>query len=89
VEYLGIKISRDGKVKEKVKHQINKTNRVVKCLNNTIWKNKHLSVDTKSKIYKSVVRTITTYTAETRPETTMTQRILKTAEMEALRKITN
>jgi hypothetical protein len=30
-----------------------------------------------------------TCTAETRPETTMTQRILKIAEMEVLRKITN
>lgn len=32
VEYLGIKISSDGKIEEEVRH------RVAGCLNDTIWK---------------------------------------------------
>jgi hypothetical protein len=39
VECLGIKISSDEKVEEEEK-------RVAGCLTNTIWKNKHLAIDT-------------------------------------------
>jgi hypothetical protein len=40
----GIKISGDGKIEEEIKHQMNKANRAAGCLNDTIWKNKHISV---------------------------------------------
>jgi hypothetical protein len=62
---------------------------VAGCLNDTIWKNKHLSVDTRRRIYKSEVRPMMTCTDERRPERTMTQRILETAEIKIFRKITN
>ena len=49
--------------------------------------NKHLRKETKVRIYKSVVRPILTYTAETRPETAKTTQILEAAEMRTLRRI--
>ncbi|XP_056642629.1 uncharacterized protein LOC130449021 [Diorhabda sublineata] len=42
----------------------------------------------KTRIYKVVIRPIMTYTAETRPDTSKTQRMLETAEMRILRRIT-
>uniref|UniRef100_A0A6P7G326 Uncharacterized protein LOC114333346 n=1 Tax=Diabrotica virgifera virgifera TaxID=50390 RepID=A0A6P7G326_DIAVI len=46
-------------------------------------------METKTRIYKSPIRPIMTYTAETRADTAKTQRLLETAEMKVLRKITN
>jgi hypothetical protein len=40
----GIKISGDGKIEEEIKHQTNKANRAAGCLNDTIWKNKYISL---------------------------------------------
>jgi hypothetical protein len=48
-------------VEEEVKHQINKASRVAPCLNRTIWKNKHLSVNTKSRSYNGIVRPMRTH----------------------------
>ena len=42
---------------------------------------------TKSKIYKTAIRPIMTYTAETRPKTAKTKRLLETTEMKVLRGI--
>lgn len=42
----------------------------------------------KSRIYKFAIRSLMTYTAETRPDTTQTKKLLETSEMRILRKIT-
>ena len=62
-----------------VKHQAAKPLRISGCLNDTIWNNKHLRKEVKVRIYKSVVRPILTYAAETRPETAKTTQILEAA----------
>ena len=64
-----------------------KAARTATCLNNTIWSNKHMGIETKSRIYKAAIRPILTYTAETRPETSKTKQILETTEMKVVRKI--
>ena len=46
-----------------------------------------MRIETKARIYKATIRAIMTYTAETRPKTTKTRRILKTTEIKILRKI--
>ena len=72
-----------------VKHQAAQALRSSACLNDTIWNNKHLRKEAKVRIYKSVVRPILTYAAETRPETAKTTQILEAAEMRTLRRISN
>ena len=48
-----------------VRHQAIKASRISGCLNETIWSNKYLRNEAKVRIYKSVVRPIPTYAAET------------------------
>ena len=45
------------------------------------WRNKYVTVESKIKIYKAVVRPIMTYGAETRAATTKTKQLLRTTEM--------
>lgn len=49
--------------------------RVAGCLNDTVWKNKHIDID------KTVIKPIIIYTAETRPDTTKTKMLLETSVM--------
>lgn len=58
------------------------------CLNNIIWKNKYIKTKVKSRIYKSAIKPLMTYTAETKPDTVQTKRLLGTNEMRILRRIT-
>ncbi|XP_044749727.1 uncharacterized protein LOC123310328 [Coccinella septempunctata] len=92
-EPLRGKLEVDGKV---IKHessfgylsQVARANKVAGCLNNTIWKNRNLRMETKTPIYKTTIRPIMIYTAETRPDTFKTRRLLETTEMRVLRRIT-
>lgn len=86
-KYLGIELCGFGDVESEVRQQVNKALRTAGCLNDTIWNNKHLRTETKARIYKAAIRPIMTYTAETRPDTTKTKRLLETCEMKVLRKI--
>ena len=47
----------------------------------------HFFSEAKARIYKTAIRPILTYAAETRPETSKTKRILETAEMKIARRI--
>ncbi|XP_030766597.1 uncharacterized protein LOC115890494, partial [Sitophilus oryzae] len=68
-KYLGIELSGYGDIEIEVRQQTTKAMRVAGCLNDTIWKNKYVGVEIKSRIYKAIIRPIMTYTAETRPYT--------------------
>ena len=59
------------------------------CLNETIWSNKYLRNEAKVRIYKSIVRPVLTYAAETRTDTAKTVQMSEVTEMKALRRITN
>lgn len=39
------------------------TNRAAACLNNPIWRNKHIRMETKLRIYKAATKPVMTYTA--------------------------
>lgn len=65
---LGIDLSNYWNVKNGVLQQVNKANRVAGCLGDTIWRNKHLSLKIKSRIYKSTIWPIITYYSETRQD---------------------
>ena len=85
--YLGTEISSNRDLNLEVKQHILKGTRIAGCLNNVIWKNKHMSVDSKTKIYKTCVRPVFTYGIEARADTTVTQQLLQTAEMRVIRAI--
>lgn len=85
--YLGIEISSSGDVAAEVRRQTIKASRIAGCLNDTIWRNKHIGIEVKSRIYKATIRPIMTYTAETRPTTAKTKQLMESAEMKVARKI--
>uniref|UniRef100_A0AAR5PIR3 Reverse transcriptase domain-containing protein n=1 Tax=Dendroctonus ponderosae TaxID=77166 RepID=A0AAR5PIR3_DENPD len=85
--YLRVELSGFGDTEAEVRYQATKAIRIAGCLN-AIWCNRRMGTDSKSRIYKIVVRPMMTYTAETRPETMKTKRLLETAEMKILRRIT-
>lgn len=85
MEYLGTIPFSYGVLEIEVKNQVEKTEKVEEILNNTIWRNKHISTEIKCRIYKATVASLITYTAEIRPDATNTQRLLKTAGLRILR----
>ena len=56
--YLGSNITSDGEVKDKVKSHIGKAARAFGCLQRSIFKNCHLSVETKRKVYGAAVLSV-------------------------------
>jgi hypothetical protein len=86
MKYLGIRLSSYGNMEDESKEQVTKANKVTCCLNDTIWRKKYIKKETKSRIYKAVVRLIKTYTAKIGPDTAISQRILDAAEMTVLGK---
>ena len=86
-EYLEIIASSSRNTYDEVKTQVNKAARVSGCLHHTIWKNKHMSITSKARIYRTAVRPILTYAAETRADTNRTKRALRTTEMRVLQAI--
>ena len=86
-KYLGIELSGYGDVEAEVREQTTRATKIAGCLNATIWRNKNIGIEAKSRIYKTAIRPIMTYTAETRPETAKTKRLLETTEIKVLRGI--
>ena len=87
IEYLGVKITSYGDTYEECEDLITKTNRVAGCLNNLIWYNKNIRIETKSRIYKTVVRPMLTYSSETAAITSKIKNKMASCEMKILRKI--
>ena len=70
-----------------VRHQTNNAGRISGILRDVTWRNKYVTVESKIKIYKAVVRPIMTCGAETRAATTKTKQLLRTTEMNTMRAI--
>lgn len=86
-KYLGIHISSSRRLIDEVRTQVFKASRISGYLRDVIWKNKYLNIESKVKIYKTCVRPIMTYGADTRADTSQTKRLMRTAEMNTLRAI--
>ena len=84
---LVMEVSSFGDVEAEVRGQAMKAARTTACLNNIKWNNRYIGIEVKSRIYKSAIRPILTYTAETRPETSKTRQILEATEIKVVRKI--
>ena len=86
--YLGVKISAHENLLNSLRNQIYRSLRIAGALRTTIWQNRYMSTQSKIRIYKTCVRPIMTYAAETRADTAETKRMLRTNEMKVLRTIT-
>ncbi|XP_050447499.1 uncharacterized protein LOC126849579 [Cataglyphis hispanica] len=86
-KYLGVEISSNQDRKKEVQGQIDKAARISGCLKEIIWRNKHMKREAKVKIYKTCVRPIMTYAAETRADIRKTKSMVRTTEMRTLRAI--
>ena len=86
-KYFGSIISSNRNTYMEVRHQTNNSARISGLLRDVTWRNKYMTVESKIKIYKAVVRPIMTYSAETRADTTKTKQLLRTTEMNTLRAI--
>lgn len=53
--YLGVEISGYGDVETEVREQTNKAVRIAAYFNNRIWRNKHMAIEPKSRIYKATM----------------------------------
>ena len=85
--YLGVEISSNGNLREEVKTQVTKGTRISGCLNNLIWRNRYMSAESRVRIYKTSVRPVLTYAAESRADTISTQQLLKKTEIRIIRTI--
>ncbi|KAK9881036.1 hypothetical protein WA026_014379 [Henosepilachna vigintioctopunctata] len=86
--YLGVELTSSGGIDNDITEQIMRANKIAGSLNDLIWTNNHLNVSTKSRIYKTTLRPILTYMAETKSDSDKTTRILDKTEMKILRRIT-
>ncbi|GJQ83541.1 hypothetical protein Trydic_g10893 [Trypoxylus dichotomus] len=70
--YLGVEITNSKNLQQEVRAQINKASRTSGYLRSLI-----LSTESKARIYKTVVRPILTYAAETRADTTKVKNMMR------------
>ena len=85
-KYLSVTITSSRKKEAKAQTLI--ASLISGYLRDIIWRNKYMSVDSKTRIYKTCVRPIMTYAIETRAENATKKRLLRTTEMITLRGIT-
>jgi hypothetical protein len=83
-KYLGAEMSADRNLTQEVWNQLSKATRISGCLREIIWHNAYMSTESKIRIYKTCMRPILTYAAETRAETSKTKQLLRSAEMRVL-----
>lgn len=83
--YLGVETASDRNISREVRTQADKAARISGCLRDSIWRN--LCTRSKVRIYRTCIRPILTYAAETREETSKTKKIIRTTEMKILRTI--
>ena len=87
INYLGVKITSYKDLTSEVSTQANKAACVAGCLRDVIWRNKHMNIRSKVRIYKTCVRPLLTYGIETRADTKQTEQIVTKTEMSTLRSI--
>ncbi|XP_055389920.1 uncharacterized protein LOC129618916 [Condylostylus longicornis] len=88
-KYLGVNITSSRGNETETCAQAGKAAAISGYLRDVIWKNKYMLIENKVRIYKTCIRPILTYAAETRADTSKTKQRLRTTEMQTLRQICN
>ncbi|XP_014614642.1 PREDICTED: uncharacterized protein LOC106792660 [Polistes canadensis] len=87
-KYRGRKITSNRNLKEKVEDQTTRASLNCRYLKDIIWRKKHMSIKSKTRIYKNCIRPIKTCAANTSAVSTIIERFLRTTEVKTLRAIT-
>ena len=87
-KYLGSIITPSGQPVEEVKARISAAHAVFAQLNNSLWRRREISLRTKIKIYKAVVRSVLLYGAETWCMRVEERRQLEVFDHSCLRRVT-
>nr|XP_018910888.1 PREDICTED: uncharacterized protein LOC109039726 [Bemisia tabaci] len=87
LKYLGALLTSAKDLETEVQDQALKAARVAGCLNEMVWRNKYMARESKVRVYKTIVRPVLTFAAETRAETKRTKQQFRIVEMKVLRKI--
>ncbi|XP_029174771.1 uncharacterized protein LOC114943358 [Nylanderia fulva] len=85
--YLRVETYSDRYLLNEARTQTNKAARIAGYLRGIVWRNKYMSTKSKIRIYKTCIKLVLTYAAETRTETSGTKRMMRTMEMRILRTI--
>jgi len=80
IRYLQVEITAHQNRTSEVKNIIDKASKIAGCLKDVIWKNQFLTIEAKARIYKSCVRPIITYAAETTADTSRIKSITRLPE---------
>ena len=80
-KYLGVKITASGKQDKEIQSRINLGKMAISTLNGILW-DKQITAETKTKIFKTIVRSIMTYGSEVWTSNKYTRTKLMTAEMD-------
>lgn len=64
-----IQVPGNGDLQLREYREGSRANKIEGCLNDTIWRNRRIRIETKVMAQKATVRLIMTYMAETRPDT--------------------
>ena len=85
VKYLGVMISGDGRMEEKIRSRIGNAARVIGVLNEPVWKRKELSSRTKLRVYNAIVVPTLMYGSETWVLNKQQESAVQATEMRVLR----
>ena len=86
VKYLGMMISRDGRMEEEVRSRIGKVARVIGVLNEPVWKWKELSRRTKVRVYNAILVPTLMYGSEMWVLNKQQESAIQATEMRVLRR---
>ena len=87
VKYLGVMISGDGRMEEKIRSKIGKAARVIGALNEPVWKRKELSRRTKLRVYNAIIVPTLMYGSEMWVLNKQQESAVQATEMRVLRRI--
>ncbi|XP_057654722.1 uncharacterized protein LOC130892978 [Diorhabda carinulata] len=83
--YLGVVVTSHSDIYQETIYQVRKAAATTSALRDIVWRNKHIGIETKTRIYKTCIKPILTYAIETRTDTKKTKQTLKTTKMKTLR----
>ena len=88
-EIFGVMISGDGRMEEEVRSRIGKVTRVIRVLNEPVWKRKELSIRrrTRLRVYNAIVVPTLMYGSETWVLNKQQESAIQPTEMRVLRRI--
>ncbi|XP_057670662.1 uncharacterized protein LOC130902490 [Diorhabda carinulata] len=83
-KYLGVDVTSHRDIYQETIYQVRKAAATTGALRDIVWRNKHIGIETKTRIYKTCITPILTYAIETRVDTKKTKQTLRTTEMKTL-----